>query len=845
MCHYYNFNRNVALANTFGMSLEDSSGRSSTTSVTFGTVPTTTTASVSAVTASTTDGSTGAVVPVGTVPNPAMPVLPPAMPALPEATPTVPQATPALPAVIPPVAAPLVSVEESNLVESVQEGIAAQIQETEDVEELEADDVREEEIRPAVGSGYIYDDETLREILADRHGEQRSIVDGKKLDMIGETVSVTGQIWSVTGDILPQDIGIEFPEEDLEDFAEVGIRCNTALPRRFRTNHEIHAGNRSSPRNTPLKRVDLGEEETIHNFFLTLFPVNWKESLKLLNIGVTQHNETVRSKQFKINSISQNEYWIFNGLLCYCGLVKSGGVGGLYKKQSGIIQNAKGAEYMSHKRFKQLKQVWVSQFNDASQKQTNAWWKVAKLVTGFNSNRAKTVASSRVKTLDESMSAFRPQKTKTGNLPNISYILRKPKNLGTELKTVATKGANGAMIHAEIQEGKTYMKDKKYFRPYGATAACVLRLAEATKNCGQRENTNITNLFYGDSWFAGLKTAVAVKELHNSEFIGIVKTSHKQFPKAYIEKEMNDWPPGTHLVLKTTVNTNTYYAIGYKYSCKKIICFITSGSAGHTLPGQPYEAKWMDANGRVQFRDIPRPHLISEFFLHSNQIDKHNHARQSELAIEENVVTFDGYFRLYCTYLGITITDTWKLYRHHLGLKHKNKTMSISNFANILCKTLLVNDYKATGYETTTIPPLPPLQDPSSRQSLTFPDHITQFSQDSTVSSLASTNSSYLIKIGEGKYVSSNFKPMHSTANAVKDDRKVRAGKGSAGETRTKRGRCRECGNSAGYTCSVCDFCLCQPWHKSERTCFRDHVNKCVAKERIEHWHSLQGIVDI
>ena len=57
------------------------------------------------------------------------------------------------------------------------------------------------------------------------------------------------------------------------------------------------------------------------------------------------------------------------------------------------------------------------------------------------------------KTLDESMSAFRPQKTKTGNLPNISFILRKPKSLGTELKTVASTSANGQIIHAEIQEG--------------------------------------------------------------------------------------------------------------------------------------------------------------------------------------------------------------------------------------------------------------------------------------------------------------------------------------------------------------------------------------------------------
>ena len=77
---------------------------------------------------------------------------------------------------------------------------------------------------------------------------------------------------------------------------------------------------------------------------------------------------------------------------------------------------------------------------------------------------------------------------------------------------------------------------------------------------------------------------------------------------------MNDWPPGTHLVLKTTLNTNAYYAIGYKYSSKKIISFITSEKAGHTLPGQPYEANWVDTNGRVQVREIPRPNLISEFF---------------------------------------------------------------------------------------------------------------------------------------------------------------------------------------------------------------------------------------
>jgi hypothetical protein len=97
------------------------------------------------------------------------------------------------------------------------------------------------------------------------------------------------------------------------------------------------------------------------------------------------------------------------------------------------------------------------------------------------------------------MSSFRPQKSKTENLPNISFILRKPKNLGTELKTVASKGANGPIVYAEIQEGKMGMRNKLHFNTYGATCSCVLRLAKDTKNCGQKPDNNIGNLFYGDS----------------------------------------------------------------------------------------------------------------------------------------------------------------------------------------------------------------------------------------------------------------------------------------------------------------------------------------------------------
>ncbi len=50
----------------------------------------------------------------------------------------------------------------------------------------------------------------------------------------------------------------------------------------------------------------------------------------------------------------------------------------------------------------------------------------SKFIAMFNDNRANLIAASVIKLLDESMSAWRPRKDKTGGLPNISFILQKP-----------------------------------------------------------------------------------------------------------------------------------------------------------------------------------------------------------------------------------------------------------------------------------------------------------------------------------------------------------------------------------------------------------------------------------
>ena len=104
------------------------------------------------------------------------------------------------------------------------------------------------------------------------------------------------------------------------------------------------------------------------------------------------------------------------------------------------------------------------------------------------------------------------------------------------------------------------MLNKPFFETYSATSSCVLRLGEGTKDCGQKPDPNIGIVFYGDSWFEW--TSVAVREHLDSAFLGPVKTSHGQFPKKFLEETMKDWPPGSHLVMETTVRDNKYYGIG-------------------------------------------------------------------------------------------------------------------------------------------------------------------------------------------------------------------------------------------------------------------------------------------
>ena len=89
-------------------------------------------------------------------------------------------------------------------------------------------------------------------------------------------------------------------------------------------------------------------------------------------------------------------------------------------------------QYMPFHRFKSIRSYVSYMFRDPSGEKSD-WSEIRAAVEGFNAKQRLWVSAAGTKVLDEIMSAWCPQKTKTGGLPHLSYISRKPKPLGKHI----------------------------------------------------------------------------------------------------------------------------------------------------------------------------------------------------------------------------------------------------------------------------------------------------------------------------------------------------------------------------------------------------------------------------
>jgi hypothetical protein len=202
-----------------------------------------------------------------------------------------------------------------------------------------------------------------------------------------------------------------------------------------------------------------------YNFpYLTLFqkmwPGDWRQQLRQHNVKIGADNSmgiAAAKKNFKkVNLVTENEWWVFLGVLVSAGPHGKGGVKLWEKRREGrgmthtINYGPDGDDIMAYYRFNEIKAVFPWAFQDKSKEPSldeegnavledgkDPWHMIMLMVDGYNKNRHEWVAASVRKVLDESMSAWCPQTTKTGGLPHLSFILRKPEPLGTEFKVIA------------------------------------------------------------------------------------------------------------------------------------------------------------------------------------------------------------------------------------------------------------------------------------------------------------------------------------------------------------------------------------------------------------------------
>lgn len=153
--------------------------------------------------------------------------------------------------------------------------------------------------------------------------------------------------------------------------------------------------------------------------------------------------------------VTEHEFWAFIGILISAAAWGKGGEHLWGKAPDGAFtsfedittninygpknrSNPDNLDIMSYQRFTEIKAYYPKGFEDHDARDRgDDWYKIRHLVNGFNENRSQIAAGSARKVFDESMSAIKPRTTKQIDLPNISYVKRKPKPLGTELKNVA------------------------------------------------------------------------------------------------------------------------------------------------------------------------------------------------------------------------------------------------------------------------------------------------------------------------------------------------------------------------------------------------------------------------
>ena len=236
----------------------------------------------------------------------------------------------------------------------------------------------------------------------------------------------------------------------------------------------------------------VGDHHALMDLFALLWPGDWKDQMDNINSRISNKRKNGKD----IDHISQCEFWKFMGIMIISASIGEGGTKLWPKDFNKDIpigyqannESFDASKFMPYWRFAQLKPLFALMFMKAKEKQ-NDWDEIRAAVDGFNQKRKIYVSAAAMKVLDEMMCAWRPRRDKTGGIPHLSFIARKPKpfgkcnwlriEIGANISPFLASFSGAHFIHTQVPNSSQAAAQKRasYF---------ILRSKRVQKPCPPR-----------------------------------------------------------------------------------------------------------------------------------------------------------------------------------------------------------------------------------------------------------------------------------------------------------------------------------------------------------------------
>jgi hypothetical protein len=495
--------------------------------------------------------------------------------------------------------------------------------------------------------------------------------------VVGNTVTCHGRVWSVVPDVTV--------DQAAEDAGGVKHEAQIRWGGRF---------------------VNDDGERTLEQIFYRMFPMaSIDQIIAATNVVMKQRNlgkPTTRGELLKC----------FGLRLAMVIEPRKGGVEAYWNAEDSPETTFTPADFqgrfqMSCSRFKRIWSAFRLSPPQGDGEPKDPWHLVRPFIDAFNANMFEAVDPGYILCVDEIMSSWKglSQVYTTTGIPHVTKIPLKPEGVGAELKALAD-GETGTLIRLDMMEGKEAMKLKAYNAEVGNGTGCVLRLGQPY--------AGVPRMFVTDSAFASVKTEVNVQSKLGMRAAGIVKTAHREYPKAWLKEwhkglARGEIQRGAWVVLASNYTVGgeeggkpqKLYAVGW--ADKKLKSIVTNCGITVKCPTDSERVRnkvVRNAEGELvdsrMILSVQRPWVIELFYRCLATIDQHDQLRQSFLAFERLWHTKQWWHRIFMTILGVIFTNTFLTYKFEYKRAQFGSLDGADDFKTVLgklAKQLIFNSY--------------------------------------------------------------------------------------------------------------------------------------------------------